>query len=185
MECHVDDALVKECLSGSRSAQYQLYGKYEKKMMAVCLRYAADSYEAEDILSLGFTRIFRKLESYSGSGSLEGWIRKVMVNCALSHYQKNKSRMGRVPLDECPEPLMEACLPSDSEYLWTAVRSLPEILRIPFTMFAIDGYSHREISMKLLVSEAVSKVRVSRARQLLQLKLSDMNLAINFVKLVA
>lgn len=139
-------------------------------MFAICKRYAADTMEAEDILIEGFTKIFTKIDSFTGQGSFEGWIRTIIVNTALSTFEKRSRRVRTVSYDELPV-IKEVVFNEQKyevDYLMDALQSLPVQYRQAINLFAIEGYSHSEIGKKLSISETLSKVRVSRARKILK-----------------
>lgn len=164
--------LVDRCQSGSRSAQEQIYKLYAPRMFSLAMRYAKDTMEAEDILVMGFNLVFANIRSYSGAGSFEGWVRRVIINTALSACYRKKKRVPTTDLaDVCYSEGADYLPQCEMDYLFMALQSLPAGLRLPFNMFAIEGYSHREIAKELGLSESLSRIRVLRARRLLQEKL--------------
>ena len=166
-----DEELVKGCIENKPLTQRALYDRFSRKMMGVCLRYADGRDEAEDILQNGFIKVFENIESFKGSGSLEGWIRKIMVNTALNNYRQNKANRLKVDLDA-----VEYMLPGDNHVssaidakeLMKTIQQLPTGFRTVFNLFAIEGYSHKEIADQLNISEGTSKSQYSRARTYLQ-----------------
>jgi RNA polymerase sigma factor (sigma-70 family) len=173
--------LIAACKIGDRKAQEIVYKTYASKMYAVCMRYAADTMEAEDILMVGFTKVFTKIDSYSGQGSFEGWIRSIIVNAALSNYYKNLRRVKTTSYDNVPYTKEIAVVEqkSDLDYLLKALQILPKQYKQAFNMFVLEGYTHREIGKLLDISESLSKVHVSRARKLLQDNLKKVAIRIN------
>ncbi len=172
--------LVKALKAGKPRAQRFLYERLAGKMMALCLRYARNQEEAEDILQEGFVRVFKKIGTYQGTGSLEGWIRKVFSNVAIRHYQKNARIHIVVGLDEVDYQLGESVLDHlyDQAHLMEMVQRLPDGYRMVFNLYAIEGYSHDEIAKKLEISVGTSKSQLSRARKALQTMIEldqDMN----------
>lgn len=168
-----DLQLAQGCAKGNPKHQEELFRRYHRKMFGVCLRYADSREAAEDILQDAFVKVFRKIDSYNGIGSLEGWVRRVMVNTALEVYRK-KSRM--VPLtdhdkftqmDEGADVISQL---SEMEILHL-VQDLPHGYRTVFNMYIVDGYSHREIADALSISEGTSKSQLARARELMQHKM--------------
>jgi RNA polymerase sigma-70 factor (ECF subfamily) len=162
--------LLKGLMAEKPEAQRQLFELFSGKMMALCFRYAKSREEAEDILQEGFLRVFRKIDSFQGSGSLEGWIRKVFTNVAIRHYQKNRRIFIVEGMDDLEEePSMESI---DhflaAEDLLKMVQSLPDGYRMVFNLYAIEGYSHEEIAAELGISEGTSKSQLARARKALQ-----------------
>ncbi|WP_400262221.1 RNA polymerase sigma factor [Sphingobacterium sp. SG20118] len=167
------DSIWKKCLLGDRKAQFDLYQFFSKKMYAVCLRYAKDSLEAEDILQIGFVKVFSKAHLFSENGSLEGWIRKIMVNTAIETQRKNKISFVE-PLES--DGILEITNTTHSDPLhykdlMSLVHQLPVGYRTVFNLYAIEGYAHKEISEMLNISEGNSKSQLSRARQWLKTRL--------------
>lgn len=166
-----DEQLVKECVSGSSVAQKKFYDLFAKKMMGVCLRYTNDYEEAQDVLQDGFIKIFNKLPDFESKGSLEGWVRRIMVNTALDAYRKAKKHQKNVDVDtvdyllDSNDFIVESI---NAEDLLKVIRSIPEGYRVVFNLFAIEGYSHKEIADRLGVTESTSKSQYSRAKKMLR-----------------
>jgi len=139
--------------------------------MGVCMRYAKNREEAEEILLEGFLRVFTYIKNFRGTGSFEGWIRKIMVNCALFHY-RNKSQLYSVNqldaerADAVSEPDIISKL--DTKELNLLVQSLPAGYRVVFNLYVFEGYKHREIAEALGISEGTSKSNLSDARSILK-----------------
>lgn len=152
------------------SCQKQLFVQYSKRMMTVCIRYARTRSDAEDILQDGFVRLFRKIQQYKFEGSFEGWMRKIFVNTALKKYRNKrfeKERTGIEDVVESPcDPGVLASLSADEILQW--IGELPEGYRIVFNMYAIEGYSHKEIAEMLGCTEATSRSQLLKARKHLQ-----------------
>lgn len=171
-----EEILVKKCLKGDGRAQKKLFDMYAPKMMGVCLRYMKDIDKAEDALQDGFVKVFSKLNKYKGDGSLEGWIRRVIVNTCLDQLRKDQKFKANVSVDDYGYLVQndEGIIDSMSEKdLLKLVERLPEGYRIVFNMFAIEGYSHKEIAEELNISENTSKSQYSRARAYLRNKLEE------------
>ena len=166
-----DDELVKSCLAKDQAAQKLLFERFSRKMMGVCIRYADRSEEAEDMLQNGFIRVFEKLETFKGLGSLEGWIRKIVVNESLSYLRKNKASKMNIDIDDA-----KYMVPGNSHVgeqinekdLLKMIQQLPTGFRTVFNMYAIEGYSHKEIAEQLGITEGTSKSQYSRAKTHLQ-----------------
>jgi len=171
------DAIWKKCLQGDRKAQFQLYNALSAKMLGLCMRYAGDAAEAEDILQNGFVKVFTKAERFENRGSLEGWIRRIMVNTAIERH-RSTIKNGSEPLSEeypvAADDGMEADAGLRYNDLLSLVRTLPSGYRTVFNLYAVEGYSHREIAEMLGISEAGSKSQLSRARRWLKEKLLNM-----------
>ncbi len=171
-----DEELIKACIQKSQSAQKALFDKYSRKMMGVCMRYADDSLEAQDILQDGFIKVFNSMSSFQHEGSLEGWIKRIIVNTALDNYRRNKKRKYAVELDDedVRELKQEESIMGgiNSKFLLSLINQLPEGYKLVFNMFAIEGYSHKEISQELGISINTSKSQYARARAYLQKELA-------------
>lgn len=170
-----EDELIKGCVRRERSAQKRLYETFSSKMYALCCRYVKDSMEAEDVLVTAFTKILDRIDQYKGEGSFEGWIRRVVVNEALTYLRRNRSMYIETELEAADrEPdyqLMSDHL--EEEDLMNMIQELPAGYRIVFNLYAIDGYSHKEIADQLNISENTSKSQLSRARVFLQKILAE------------
>ena len=176
------DDLMQGCKAGDRKMQEQLYKQTSAKMLAVCMRYAKDRMEAEDSLQLGYIKIFQKIKEYRGEGSSEGWIRRIMVNTAIESYRRNIKAMNVVPIEDAYEQ------PSTGfdfsklgmQDLLKIIQKLADGYRLVFNMYAIEGYSHKEIAELLGISEGASKSQLSRARAILKeeiIKMEGINYA--------
>jgi RNA polymerase sigma-70 factor (ECF subfamily) len=145
-------------------------------MLGVCLRYAKDSEQADDILQDGFVKVFTKLKDFKNEGSLEGWIRRVMVNTALDQIRKNGKTLGDVSVDDVQykiennDHIAEQLMAED---LLKLINSMPDGYKVVFNMFAIEGYTHNEIADTLGISESTSKSQYSRARAYLRERISE------------
>jgi RNA polymerase sigma factor (sigma-70 family) len=168
--------LWEGCMRNDRKQQEMLYKVLAPKMLAVCMRYAKDKDEAQDILQEGFIKMFKNMNNYRGEGSLEGWIRRIMVHSAISRYRKAKSM---VLVDD----FAELNIPVSSSYndngleardLMNMVQELPATYRSVFNMYAIEGFSHQEIGSKLGMSELLSRTTLHRARTILKEKLNSL-----------
>lgn len=159
------------CLQNDRKQQEQLYRLLAPRMLAVCMRYATDKDEAQDILQEGFIKMFRNMNNYRGDGSLEGWIRRIMVHCAISRYRKLK------PMVLVDDFAAESSMPMSKSYndnsleakdLMKLIQKLPKTYRSVFSMYAIEGYSHQEIGNSLGMTELLSRTTLYRARNVLK-----------------
>jgi RNA polymerase sigma factor (sigma-70 family) len=167
----------ERCKSNDRQAQSELYNLFASKMYALCLRYARDQDEANDMLQNGFIKVFRKCEMYEGKGSLEGWIRRVMVNTAIESLRKNKIQF--LSTDQLTAREMEFSSTAslnhlDYKDLLNIIKRLPMGYRTVFNLYAIEGYNHKEISEMLNISEGSSKSQLSRARNWLKERIQKM-----------
>jgi len=172
-----EQQLIEGCRKGDRIAQKKLYEQYARKMMGVCYRYVNDMDTAADILQEGFVKVFASLDSFSGVGSFEGWLRKVFVNTALEYLRKSDVLRESTDLDntaELVQPDNSVISNMAVEDLMKLIGQLPSGFRTIFNLFVIEGYSHREIGIMLNISENTSRSQFTRARQLLQRKISDL-----------
>jgi RNA polymerase sigma factor (sigma-70 family) len=166
-----DEELVKGCISKLQPAQKLLFERFSRKMMGICLRYASRSEEAEDMLQNGFIRVFEKIGTFRGTGSLEGWIRKIVVNESLTYLRKNKAMKMNIDIDDAKYMIPGNSHVSESmneKDLLRIIQQLPVGFRTVFNMYAIEGYSHKEIADLLGISEGTSKSQYSRAKVHLQ-----------------
>ncbi|MBI3500480.1 MAG: RNA polymerase sigma factor [Bacteroidetes bacterium] len=166
-----DEELLKGCVSKNPAAQKALFEKFSRKMMGICLRYAERSEEAEDMLQNSFIRVFEKIETFRGSGSLEGWIRKIVMNESLTLLRKNKPMQMNIDIEDATY-----MIPGNNHIgekinekdLLRMIQKLPVGFRTVFNMYAIEGYSHKEIGELLGITEGTSKSQYSRAKVHLQ-----------------
>jgi RNA polymerase sigma-70 factor (ECF subfamily) len=169
-----DVSLVLECVNGNAKAQQELFEKFSRKMLTVCLRYTNNVEEAEDILQEGFIKTFSKLHLFNKEGSLEGWIRRIMVNTAIDAIRKNTKYVKDVSLDVVDYQLgindyvLEKLNEKD---LLLLINSIPNGYKVVFNMFAIEGYGHKEIAEILGISESTSKSQYMRAKSYLKERL--------------
>jgi RNA polymerase sigma-70 factor (ECF subfamily) len=162
--------LIEGCRRGDRRMQQELYERFASKMYGVCLRYAGNNEEAEDILQEGFIKVFNKIATYRGEGSFEGWIRRIFVNTAIEQFRK---RIHLQPITEYEENTYEgkylSVLDSLAEKdIIELIQKLSPGYRTVFNMYVIEGYTHKQIAEALGISEGTSKSQLSRARQIMQ-----------------
>ena len=169
--------LINGCKRNEAKSQKALYDLYARKMMAVCMRYVNRRDIAEDLLQEGFVKVFTSIDSFNFSGSFEGWMRKIFVNGALEYLRKADVLRESTDLDntaELVQPDASAVSKLSADELMQLVRDLPPGFRTVFNMFAIEGYSHREISEALGITESTSRSQYTRARQLLQKQIKEL-----------
>ncbi|WP_018616705.1 RNA polymerase sigma factor [Segetibacter koreensis] len=163
--------LIEACIKGDRQSQSRLYSLYTPKMFVVCLRYSKSREEAEEILQEGFMKVFEHLHQYKYAGPFEGWIRKIMVNCAL---QKYRSKGNLRPVIDIDTDAVDYAVNEDiiskigTKELLKMVQELPPAYRIIFNLYVFEGMKHREIAELLGISEGTSKSNLSDARAILQ-----------------
>jgi RNA polymerase sigma factor (sigma-70 family) len=163
-------ALIDACLRHEAPAQRRLYECFAPQLMAVCYRYASDQAMAEDILQEGFVKIFQNLHRYQDQGSLEGWMRRIVVNTAIDQLRRRKRQQGEIELNETivDAQVEDAIDHLEAEFLLNLIQQLPEGYRLVFNLYAIEGYSHAEIAKQLNISEGTSRSQYTRARGQLQ-----------------
>jgi RNA polymerase sigma factor (sigma-70 family) len=167
---HNEADLIEGCIRGDRKMQYELYERFAPKMYGVCLRYASNNEEAEDILQEGFIKVFKKIGSFRSEGSFEGWMRRIFVNTAIEHFRRKTYTQ---PITETEENTVEGKYLSVLDALAEKdivqlVQQLSPGYRTVFNMYVIEGYSHKQIADELGISEGTSKSQLSRAKQILQ-----------------
>lgn len=165
--------LIAACKKQKAKAQRRVYDKYAPGMLALCRRYVKDISEAEDVMIRGFMKVFDKIKSFEHKGSFEGWIKRIMINESLSFIRKNKSMYLETDIEaaERKPDLNQLNDELETQDLLNMVAALPAGYRTIFNLYAIEGYSHREIGELLGISENTSKSQLSRGRSLLQKRL--------------
>ena len=172
--------LILQCLAGNRKAEKQLFDSYSPLFFGICMRYAECEAEAEDMLISGFTKIFKRLESYRGAGSFEAWMKNVMVNNAVD-WLRTHPRMARLEAFPDDDSLNQPDVSEFSDASWQlekediakAIRSLPMPHRSIFNLYAIEGFAHKEIAQMLEMSESTVRVYFSKAKKYLQEMFKD------------
>lgn len=169
-----EKTLINGCVKGEARAQKALFDKFASKMLVVCLRYFPNKMEAEDVLQDGFVKVFQKIEHYKFDGSFEGWLRRVFANTALDEIRRRKTNIEEQDVSEFSYKISsnnatDGDLQADD--LLKMVQALPVGYRVVFNMFAIEGYSHKEIAEILDIPENTSKSQFFRAKALLKTQL--------------
>lgn len=173
---HNEKELIDQCLQGVPKAQEALYRHFAPRMYGVCIRYARNTLEADDILQEGFIKVFHYLKDYRHQGSLEGWIRRIVVNTAINYYRSKIHEWEEVSIDKAGNTPSVQASEIDNlgrEELLALIRQLPEGYRLVFNLYVIEGYSHQEIGQLLGITESTSKSQLSRARASLQEKITQ------------
>jgi len=172
------DELIIQCKKQDAKAQGELYKQYRTILFSICLRYSPNYVEAEDNLQDAFITIFKKIGQYKGKGSFEGWIKRVTVNTVLQKYRKKRvfdiRDEGRLE-DEVDEEVEDNNVPLD--FLLKIIQELPDRYRLVFSMYVMDGYSHKEVADMLGISDGTSKSNLARARAILKTKIEEYNAA--------
>ncbi len=176
-----DEKLVRRCLKNNREAQRELFEKFSGKMMTLCIRYAGNQEDAKDILQEGFIKVFQNLNQFSGKGSLYSWIRAIMVTTALRFIRKSSYVTEMVDLNDTniPDNISHPESILNSKDLLEIISRLPAGFRTVFNLFAIEGYSHKEIGQMLEISESTSKTQFIRAKARIQHLIKEYNPALS------
>ncbi len=165
-----EEDLIKRCKKMDALAQKYLYDKYSAKFLGICKRYFNNLQEAEDTMIEAFMKIFEKLTQFRNEGSFEGWLKRIVVNQCLVKLRKKSMLFVSVEkhCNENLQPLEEIHSNLNVEDLLVCLQKLPDGYRTVFNLYAIEGYSHQEIAQMLGISEGTSKSQLSRARNMLQ-----------------
>lgn len=173
-----DEELVRGCVEGKSKFQQVLYTRFAPVMKGVCIRYSDTIEEAEDILQDGFIKVYLNLKNFRLDGSLEGWVRRIMVNTALNYYRAKKKSSYHANIDEIVESVEDVRIDNydklNTKVLLKMIEELPPGYRMVFNMFEIEGYSHKEIAEELNVSVNTSKSQLLKARRSLQQKIIEL-----------
>jgi RNA polymerase sigma factor (sigma-70 family) len=168
---HILDDIVKKCVKGDRKAQHELYKIFYSKMMGVCYKYSNNAEDAKDLLQDGFVKVYSNLKKYNFEGSLEGWIRRIMVNTAIDHFRKNKNIYM---VDDEDNYILENSKSESADSIYSqfgekdimdAIQSLSPAYKTVFNLNVIEGFQHKEIAEKLNISEGTSKSNLAKAKQ--------------------
>ncbi|HKK62293.1 MAG TPA: sigma-70 family RNA polymerase sigma factor [Bacteroidales bacterium] len=170
------EILIKGCRRGDPVSQKTLYEQFSAAMYGLCLQYASSEEDAKDILQDGFVKVFKKISQVKEPKALPGWIKRVMINTALEKYrsQVHIKRVNEDPLNVDAEISDDTLSSLESEAIINLIRELSPQYRMVFSLYAIEGYNHKEIAEKLQISEGTSKSNLSRARIILQEKVLDL-----------
>lgn len=175
-----EEKLIADCLTGKRKAQNELYNRFAPVVYGICLRYANNPFEAQEMLQEGFIKVFSSLASFSSKGSFEGWIKRIVVNNALNYIRNNSSKKlfadytYAEEIEDTDSVTDESLPPPDTETLLKLIQQLPEGYRMVFNLYVFENFSHKEIAETTGISENTSKTQLMRARNLLQKKISEL-----------
>ena len=172
--------LIQGCLNGDSKMQEELYNRFAPKMYAVCLRYSNSTETAQDLLQEGFIKIFRNLNKFRGEGSFEGWVRRIFVNTSIEYYRKKANLFSISDKDDlmAEDNSLSALDRLAEKDIIKLVQELSPGYRTVFNLYAIEGYSHKEIGIMLNISEGTSKSQLARAKGVLK-KMVENRLNIN------
>jgi len=166
-----EDAILKGCLINDATAQRELYNKYSAKMLAVCYRYAHNREDAQDMLQEGFIKIFLQMHTFENRGAFEGWIRRIIVHTCINILKKNKKFNESVDIIHATGiQVREESVPAiiQAKQVIECIRVLPIGYRTVLNLYAIEGYTHREISGMLDIEESTSRSQYTRAKAMLE-----------------
>jgi len=172
----IEEKLIERCKKGERKSQLVLYNDFAPKMLGVCRRYTRSKEEAEEILSNGFIKVFKNINQYSGNGSFEGWIRKIMVNEAINYIRYKKNLFVETNNDWFEVSHRDLDEQTDVQEILSIIDELPVGYKTVFNLYAIEGYPHKEIAQLLGITEGTSKSQLSKARGLLQQRIAQQNI---------
>jgi RNA polymerase sigma factor (sigma-70 family) len=166
-----EEAIFQGCLKNDAAAQRELYNRYSPKMLAVCYRFAHNREDAEDMLQEGFIKVFSQLHTFQNKGAFEGWIRRIIVHTCINNLKKNKRFNESVDIMYASSiQTREESVPSivQAKQIVECIRMLPVGYRTVLNLYAIEGYSHKEISEVLDIEESTSRSQYTRAKQMLE-----------------
>lgn len=168
------EKLIRQCANNEPKAQEEIYRLFAGKLYALCLKYSRNKTEAEDNLQDGFITIFKKIKQFQHRGSFEGWMKRIVINTALQKYRE-KNVLNLIHEEYVKEEAVVVVEEDEVslDYLLGLIQNLPNQYRLVFNMYVLDGYSHREVSEKLGISEGTSKSNLSRARAILKKRIEQ------------
>ncbi len=175
-QTYSDEQIIDGCLKSDRKYHELLYKKFSPKMYAVCLRYATDQNEAQDMMQEAFIRVYNNIGKFRREGSFEGWVRRIFVNTALEVIRKKGNmyvvrETENIKMEYANENSLQRLMKED---LMAMIQSLSIGYRTVFNLYVIEGFSHKEIGEQLNITEGTSKSQLARARYLLQKKVSQL-----------
>jgi RNA polymerase sigma factor (sigma-70 family) len=168
--------LIKGSIAGDRRMQEELYRRFAPKMYAVCLRYANNTNDAQDLLQEGFIKVYKNLHRFRAEGSFEGWVRRVFVNTSIEHFRKKTAQLSSVSekeentIEDADITALDSLAEKD---IINLVQELSPGYRTVFNLYVVEGYSHKEIGEMLGISEGTSKSQLARAKSILQKKITQ------------
>lgn len=173
------DLLIEKCKKNDTKAQSELYKLFSRKMFALCLKYSRNRAEAEDNLQDTFLTIFKKIEQFDHKGTFEGWIKRITINTALQRYRSkghlnivNEENIEDVTVDDVDHEM-------SLDFLLGCVQELPDRYRLVFNLYALDGFSHKEIALMLDITTGTTKSNLARARMILKEKIETYKSQVN------
>jgi len=168
--------LIAGCIAGDRVMQEELYNRFAPKMYAVCLRYANNSDDAQDLLQEGFIKVYKNIQRFRAEGSFEGWIRRVFINSSIEHLRKKSAKLMTVTEKEegtIEDSDISALDTMAEKDIIKLIQDLSPGYRTVFNLYVIEGFAHKEIAEQLGISEGTSKSQLARAKSILQKKVAQ------------
>jgi RNA polymerase sigma-70 factor (ECF subfamily) len=166
-----EQTLLVGCINNDPSAQRELYNRYSPKMLSVCYRFGNSREDAEDMLQEGFIKIFTQIHTFQNKGAFEGWIRRIIVHTCINFLKKNKKFSNSIDLDQADYlEVKEETMPSvmQARQIIECIRQLPLGYRTVLNLYAMEGYSHKEIAEMLDIEESTSRSQYTRAKVMLE-----------------
>ncbi|MEJ7739416.1 MAG: sigma-70 family RNA polymerase sigma factor [Chitinophagaceae bacterium] len=166
-----EEAILQGCIENNAAAQKELYNRYSPKMMAVCYRFGHNREDAEDMLQEGFIKVYSQIHTFRNQGAFEGWVRRIIVHTCINNLKKNKKFNESVDIANATTLMVrEETVPSivQAKQVVECIRLLPMGYRTVLNLYAIEGYSHKEISQILEIEESTSRSQYTRAKQMLE-----------------
>lgn len=165
-----EDLIISGCLNNNPLAQRELYNRFSPKMLAVCYRFAPSREDAEDMLQEGFIKVFSQIQSFQNKGAFEGWVRRIMVHTCINVLKRNKKFNDALDLEHAMETPVAENIPSilQAKQVVECIRLLPTGYKTVLNLYALEGYSHREIGEMLEITESTSRSQYTRAKAMLE-----------------
>jgi RNA polymerase sigma-70 factor (ECF subfamily) len=174
-----ENEIIKGCCRNERKAQKALYERYAPILLGVCIRYSGRRAEAEDILQDGLIKVYFNIRDFAGKGSFINWMKKIMVNTAITHYHRNLKHHYHQDIEDIREMNIEGKVMDTADFtraeLFNVIKDLPHGYRMVFNLYAIEGYKHKEIATMLEIDVNTSKSQYSRAKALIRKRLGLLN----------
>jgi RNA polymerase sigma-70 factor (ECF subfamily) len=173
------EKVINDCSKNKRKAQILLYNQYAPRLLSICARYVEDKSEAEDILQESFLKILKNIKEYSGKGHFENWMRKIVVNTAITHFHREKKHYYHDEIENIPDNDAQLDISPETkietEELYQLLKTMPEGYKMIFNLYAIEGYKHKEIAEQLHIEESTSKTQYLRAKNWIIKEMKKLN----------
>ena len=170
--------IIEGCCRDERKAQKALYERYAPVLLGVCIRYSGRRDEAEDILQDGLIKVYFNIRDFAGTGSFINWMKKIMVNTAITHYHRNLKHHYHQDIEDIRETDIDGMEMGTADFtreeLSNVIQDLPDGYRMVFNLYAIEGYKHKEIASMLEIDVNTSKSQYSRAKSLIRRRLGTL-----------